>query len=612
MRLPVKSVSLVWTFATGAVVLTLFSLALFWLHPVVLVVVGGNLPWTKAESVDVSPSGFTAGEPAALPGSQPPTVRKPSHIVAHIGPESAMLPRLAEPLRPFADKAAETWSPHRPLVLRVDFRPDSDSPLWGERSEPLTELIRPGWIVVQFHRRSGLCVLTLFKDVRETKVPKYAAVARWYAGPEGFSSDGAGESLGRFKQARFVPFRQPGTPWLVLAYDAGLRRFFRLDCRSREVVVGPELPEDFVPADIGRIRKNSDAISGPRWLSETVEAAVDYGPEDAPHHSGTVSSRPHHFYRDGQYYASWRPEHRVRKLVSPPIVLVLGRDGTIRLLDAVGEDLALGPPTGFLPRPLELGAGTKARPDQLLAYNVEQFVIDGAYVGYAVATLGRSGTGHAAATFDPNNKYLSSDRKEVNVVEERGGLATILLDGLLVNLHPLALNVASYFALPYVDAGEGARGIFIRPNSLVATKPQHGRRDLGLVGGLFTALVMLIPAIVMSIFLAQRINADGGRLGLSKPVRQLWILATVAFGLPAYITYRLTRPPGSLVTCVNCGRQRWPDGVACHFCGSPWRVPELNPPAWRVLDGAEAAVATVSAKTNQEPPKEVPDGTAVD
>jgi hypothetical protein len=299
-------------------------------------------------------------------------------------------------------------------------------------------------------------------------------------------------------------------------------------------------------------------------------------------------------------------------LVSPAIVLVLGRDGIIRLLDAEGPDLAIGPPTGYLPRPLELGAGSKARPDQLLAYKVEQFVIDGAYVGYAAATLGRSGTGIAGATFDPNNKYLSSSRQEVDLAQVPGGLTAIVLDGLLANLHPLVLNVASYLALPYIDAAEGARGNFIRPNSIVATKPQHGRRDLGLVGGLFMALVMLIPSIVLSIFLAQRINADGGRLGLSKPVRQLWILGTVAFGLPAYITYRLTRPAGPLVTCANCGRQRWPDGVACHFCGSPWRVPELEPPAWRVLDGAEAAVETVPTKTDQEPPKEVPDDSAAD
>jgi hypothetical protein len=23
----------------------------------------------------------------------------------------------------------------------------------------------------------------------------------------------------------------------------------------------------------------------------------------------------------------------------------------------------------------------------------------------------------------------------------------------------------------------------------------------------------------------------------------------------------------------------------CHRCGSPWHVPELTPPAWRVVDG---------------------------
>ena len=62
------------------------------------------------------------------------------------------------------------------------------------------------------------------------------------------------------------------------------------------------------------------------------------------------------------------------------------------------------------------------------------------------------------------------------------------------------------------------------------------------------------------------------------------LLGTFALGLPGYLTYRLTRPKITLVTCRNCGLGRRPDREKCHHCGSLWHVPELIPPAWRVVE----------------------------
>jgi hypothetical protein len=85
------------------------------------------------------------------------------------------------------------------------------------------------------------------------------------------------------------------------------------------------------------------------------------------------------------------------------------------------------------------------------------------------------------------------------------------------------------------------------------------------------------------------VTRDGARLGLPTNTRAAWVAGTVLFGLPAYITYCLTRPRLTLVTCANCGVGRRPDGEKCHRCGSPWVVPELVPPAWRVLGEQELA-----------------------
>jgi hypothetical protein len=99
------------------------------------------------------------------------------------------------------------------------------------------------------------------------------------------------------------------------------------------------------------------------------------------------------------------------------------------------------------------------------------------------------------------------------------------------------------------------------------------------------ALLLMTPATLLALWLAARILRDASTLGLSKNVRRFWVIAALTFGLTGYITYRLTRPKVSLVTCVNCGKPRRTDTGICHRCGSKWDVPELTPPAWRVLNG---------------------------
>jgi len=91
----------------------------------------------------------------------------------------------------------------------------------------------------------------------------------------------------------------------------------------------------------------------------------------------------------------------------------------------------------------------------------------------------------------------------------------------------------------------------------------------------------------LAIWLATRVSKDAVVVGLSENARAYWIIGTLAFGLTAYITYRLTRPKITLVTCPNCGKMRRPDMAKCHRCKSDWLVPELRPPVWRVLKGTE-------------------------
>lgn len=162
------------------------------------------------------------------------------------------------------------------------------------------------------------------------------------------------------------------------------------------------------------------------------------------------------------------------------------------------------------------------------------------------------------------------------------GIVLTITKYLLENLHPPVLSIVSYFTADSFEAASGHRALFALPNSFIAMK---GRDVEGsFISRLSFALLLILPSIVLSIFLAWRVDKDAAVIGLSGNERLVWILGTIAFGLVAYITYRLTRPKITLVTCQNCGKPRRPDMDRCHRCKSKWHVPELIPPTWRVLD----------------------------
>jgi len=153
---------------------------------------------------------------------------------------------------------------------------------------------------------------------------------------------------------------------------------------------------------------------------------------------------------------------------------------------------------------------------------------------------------------------------------------------LLENLHPPILTVTSYFTGYSFEALSGHNAMFILPNSFVAMLGRDVVENAA--AKLMFVLLLMMPSIVLSIFLSRLVGKDAKRTGFGESARLYWIIGTLCFGLSAYITYRLTRPKDTLVTCRNCGKLRRPDMNLCHLCKSRWDVPELLPPAWRVLE----------------------------
>jgi hypothetical protein len=153
---------------------------------------------------------------------------------------------------------------------------------------------------------------------------------------------------------------------------------------------------------------------------------------------------------------------------------------------------------------------------------------------------------------------------------------------LLENLHPPVLSLASYLTCWRYEATSGFRSIFILPNSFIAMEGRATEDNA--YTRFWGALLLISPSLMLSFLLAWRIGKNATSLGYSQDAALGWAIATFAFGLVAYITYRLTRSKAALVTCANCGKPRRPDMKRCHHCKSAWNIPELIPPSWRVVE----------------------------
>ena len=190
----------------------------------------------------------------------------------------------------------------------------------------------------------------------------------------------------------------------------------------------------------------------------------------------------------------------------------------------------------------------------------------------------------SVAVFDKDGKKIKSADSKSAFFDMPGGPVLTITKYIFESLHPPVLTLASYFTAYSFDARSAHRAMFLMPNSFVAMARDYE-------GNIFymflLVLLLMLPSILFTSLLGWWIARDAAIIGLSKNASRIWLAGTLVFGLPAYITYRLTRPKVTLVTCANCGKPRRPDMEKCHHCGSKWDVPELTPPAWRVLDKPE-------------------------
>jgi hypothetical protein len=343
-----------------------------------------------------------------------------------------------------------------------------------------------------------------------------------FMGPNGISET-RDENLGRF----ISPIIGPS-----VIYGRQNKRFFTIDLKDRSLRKGPELTDS--------AHRPIQIIGSYYWPEEcsvffSVRNGVAYQPRD---------------YR-----------------------VVLDESGRIDLLDLKTLDL-IGPQTFF-------GWGSE-KPKDLLAYDIKLLSVENQrdYVGMVVGSLSRQGTTMALAVFDKKGNQIKTAHTKAEFFKVPWGPALMVTKYIFESLHPPVLTLASFFTAYSFDARSSHRALFLMPNSFVAMARDYEGNIFYMI---LIVLLLMLPGILLAILLGWRVARDAAIIGLSNKARRFWLAGTIVFGLPAYITYRLTRPKIPLVTCANCGKPRRPDTDICHRCGSKWDVPELTPPEWRVV-----------------------------
>ncbi len=424
----------------------------------------------------------------------------------------------------------------------------------------------------------------------------------FFVGPDGVSVVDS-DKLGKFVD----PLAEFETASAMLIFDRRAGRLFRADLDARRTLEAPAEAME----KIGSILAVERIQIKPNLLN------MNWTPPLRPASEDERQSKA-----DDLMFGNVLPMVRLSKTPGE-YVLALDDSGRIYRLDR--KTLAFAGLAGHLPAAPEysLSRDEIARPCDLSAYHVEAvaFEPNSLHQGIFVATLSRDGTGAALAVFDADGEMIRLDvtmassvrRRAMQedygdlpdsdiIAQARTGRTALevawgpMLTGaryVLENVQPPVFSMISYLVGPSLTAEAGHRSLFILPHSFAGALGRKHREHR--IQRLALLMLVISPSLILAGLLAVAVKTDARNMGLSDRATKYWTAGTIAFGLPAYLTWRLTRPGETLVTCINCGRGRRPDMERCHRCGSPWEVPELVVPNWRVFDD-HAAEADAAAK----------------
>jgi len=538
-------------FAMGFVVLVLISLPLFWGRLICRTSLS-NIMSHQAETVRIEPSRLV---PPELEND--PNVERHSYVSSYMNIEEITFPNLGIP------DYFSARMPEGRLSNLYSFYSHS------QRSHSF-----------YFDDKIGLFVHCKLLRQNRPGQRKWSKKVNFYIGPEGISET-PDKTLGRFIEPVM------GGDWIL--YDRKMHRFFHINLREKTVVKGPELAKDdyHKPIQMGRLHKGE--YLSIHWSAPQIKA-TDKDIKERGWSKGRLGelipiAEANYVHDAGEYF------------------LVLDESGRIDLLDK--ETLQFAGIGGYLPAPETFfPSKEKVTPKDVLSYRVKPlaFAADNKYRGMYAASISREGTSMTLAVYDENGRLVRTDCTKAGEYNRYRGSsksgtipssrafyfagpwapANTVVKYLLENFQPPIFSIISYFTASSFEAGSGYRALFILPNSFIGMLG----REVGdnAVARFVFALFVISPSIVLGMFIAWRVCKDAAAVGLTENARLCWFIGSICFGPAAYITYRLTRPRETLVSCPNCGRLRRPDMDKCHRCGSGWVVAEMTVPRWRVID----------------------------
>jgi hypothetical protein len=534
---------------TGFAVLLITSTLIFWLLKIGQAAFYEELVVGRTGKMSISPSGILPVEIE----SEPNVVKK-SEIKGYIG-DGAVYGTLGL----MQDIVAELLSSE---LLLEPVQQLGTANVYSVSHDKLNDVYK----LIYFDKKLGLFVMCEVYYSVSTGENGWTKDIQLYAGPNGTGSVSS-DNLGRFTNPLIDRSNQSFRSFIL--FDPRFSSFFKIDFEKHTVTKGPQI-KDHKPVAVGRIEKNEFNInSNFRWIPPLRKATEQEKTNDKIlKFTNYIDGQPVQLVPIDGFEFQWLD-------YSADTLVLIALNDIYRLdKDSLELDGKVG---ALMDENLE-----PIRPQRLLGYSVIGVKGRGRNFGAVVSQLSADAHKLTAYTFDDNGNFWDLQRYNIlDSYSKAGGPLYLTVKYVIENLQPAVLSLISYFTVSSFEAGAGHRTIFLPTESFVGW---HSRTSIDSVSSFLMAFVIISPSLLLGAVLAWFIRKDAIATGLTKNAQTLWIIAAVAFGITAGITYLLTRDTTTLVTCSNCGKLRRPDMEICHRCGAGWDVPELRAVTWRVKD----------------------------
>jgi hypothetical protein len=445
-----------------------------------------------------------------------------------------------------------------------------------------------------------------------------------YIGPKGYSGT-KNPAFGIFGKPLGMPFTfdekdNNFVHFYFSLYDPAAHRFYRIEMDAERKVVDQRffytLMKDSIKIIEGPVVNQPDwaPIEINRQLSRIPENTYYHGSLDMQWNPPSKTIRLFHPSVADQYIGvdpnsmpnSEYTYEKIFVLKNAPVMqplkkdfFVLHENGRIDYLDETTLNIVHC--AGYLPEVGFYKDSLSRRPHDMADYEVQGFYDpNGIFLGMAVATVSRDSVMMAMDFYNTKGNLSAHRSNNLCIFFEKwmdctssiqlimgcyNGLFDLTVRYLLENMQPPLLRLLDMPAAEWLAPDNRYNTIFVHPNSFVGLmKFEYDR-----FGFWWQLLLLMLPSLAVGGWLGNKARQTAGVMGYNEFARDGWFVAVLAFGIPAYITFRLMLPKERMVTCANCGNPRRVEFEACQSCKRDWQKTKslTTAPGWVVRDTAK-------------------------